>query len=95
MIAAVCSAWVPEPTSRFTSGCGNAELGKKIARQAGVVVLAGMHQTVAQAARPAVSRASSARMIGAIFMKFGRAPAMMSISMKVLQWGRPVRCSPG
>lgn len=32
---------------------------------------------------PAASRACSARMIGATFMKFGRAPAMMSISISI------------
>ena len=43
----------------------------------GVVMLAGVDQPVAQPAARCRAR-SSARMIGAIFMKFGRAPAMMS-----------------
>ena len=43
-------------------------------------MLAGVTSAVATAL-PAACRACSARMIGAIFMKLGRAPAMRSIRM--------------
>lgn len=45
IISAVCAAWLPEPTSKFTSGWAG-QIREKIAGKKFVVVLPGMHETV-------------------------------------------------
>ena len=60
MMAAVCSACVPEPTSRLTCGSRDAELLEEVGRHARVVVLAGVHQTPTQAAALRTARVDRA-----------------------------------
>ena len=48
MICAVCAAWEPEPTSRWTSGCGMRSSSKEDVRHRLVVVLAGVDDPAGQ-----------------------------------------------
>ena len=67
--AAVCAAWLPDPTPRLRSGVGQAELLEEDVGHQRVVVLAGVDERWRDAARRRAPRTT-----GAAFMKFGRAP---------------------
>lgn len=60
-------------------GRGDSQLLEEVSGHARVVVLACVDKAETQGSTPDF-RAPSALMIGAIFMKFGRAPAMMSMT---------------
>jgi hypothetical protein len=68
--SAVCTACVPEPTSRLMSGSGRPQVLEQAVASCRVVVLAGVHQQ----GRDRRLVAAKARRMGAIFMKLGRAP---------------------
>ena len=70
MTSAVCTAWVPEPTSRLISGFGQAQILKQLVVHILVVVLPGMDKQGRQGRLMGREGPED----GAIFMKLGRAP---------------------
>ena len=73
MIAAVCCAWLPEPTLRLMSGAGMPSSLEEDLRHPLVVVLARVDDCGGEASGDFRSSAT----IGATFMKLGRAPTML------------------
>ena len=97
MTAAVCCAWLPEPTSSVTSGGSISSSSKNICDRSGVVVLAGMDQPGRKAAGSCRELALDRRNLHEVGTRAsdGHDPVATSASIKRLASEAPGRHQPG